>query len=71
MLRGALDAFVAADLHVATAAKALFLHPNSLRYRLGRIARCTGRDPRRVADLLELIAAIRVLDGDHSGAAAP
>jgi len=68
-LRGALDAFVAADLHIATAAKALFLHPNSLRYRLGRIARCTGRDPRRVTDLLELIAATRVLDGDHHGTA--
>jgi len=68
-LRGALDAFVAADLHIATAAKALFLHPNSLRYRLGRIARCTGRDPRRVTDLLELIAATRVLDHDHHGTA--
>jgi hypothetical protein len=68
-LREALDAFVAADLHIATAAKALFLHPNSLRYRLGRIARCTGRDPRRVTDLLELIAAARVLDDDHHGTA--
>ncbi len=66
-LRRALDAFVAADLHVVTAAKALFLHPNSLRYRLARIAKSTGRDPRRVADLLELIAAARILDGGHPG----
>jgi len=62
-LRAALDAFIAADLNVATAAKALYLHPNSLRYRLWRITKCTGRDLRKVSDLLELIAACRVLDG--------
>jgi len=71
VLREALDAFVAADLHVGTAAKALFMHPNSLRYRLGRIARCTGRDPRRMADLLELIAAGKILDGQDAGTADP
>jgi len=70
-LRAALDAFVTADLHVATAAKALFLHPNSLRYRLRRITRCTGRDPRRVTDLLELVAAARILDGHKPGTADP
>lgn len=63
-LRAALDGFVAANLSVTHAAKALYLHPNSLRYRLWRIAKCTGRDPRKVNDLLELIAACRVLDGN-------
>jgi hypothetical protein len=70
-LRAALDAFVAADLNVATAAKAMMLHPNSLRYRLAGIARRTGRDPRRVPDLLELIAAARVLDGTTQSTADP
>jgi hypothetical protein len=70
-LRAALDAFVAADLHVATAAKALFLHPNSLRYRLKRITRYTGRDPRKVTELLELVAAARILDGHKPGTAGP
>jgi DNA-binding PucR family transcriptional regulator len=37
------------------------LHPNSLRYRLGRITELTGRDPRKITDLLELIAAAQVL----------
>jgi len=63
-LRAALDAFLTADLNVATAAKALYLHPNSLRYRLWRITKGTGRDLRKVSDLLELIAACRVLDGN-------
>jgi hypothetical protein len=41
-----------------------------LRYRLGRIAEQSGRDPRRLADLLELITASRLLaghDGDDGG----
>jgi DNA-binding PucR family transcriptional regulator len=60
-MRETLEAFFAADLQVSAAAKALALHPNSLRYRLGRIAELTGRDPRRLADLLELITASRLL----------
>ena len=53
--------FVEADLSVAATANALSLHPNSLRYRLGRITELTGRDPRKITDLLELIAATQVL----------
>lgn len=34
---------------------------NSLRYRLGRITKLTGRDPRKLTDLLELIAATHVV----------
>jgi sugar diacid utilization regulator len=58
-----LKAFVDHDLNVADAAKALSLHPNSLRYRLRRITQLTGRDPRRVTDLLELIAATQIVKG--------
>jgi hypothetical protein len=61
VLRGTLEAYVAANLNVADAAASLSLHPNSLRYRLKRIAERTGRDPTKVADLLELIAASRLL----------
>ena len=64
-LRTALDAFVAADLNVATAARQLSLHPHSLRYRLHRIAQRTGRDPHRFSDLIELVSAARVLDAAH------
>jgi hypothetical protein len=62
-VRGTLQVFVEADLNVAATAKALSLHPNSLRYRLGRITELTGRDPRKLTDLLELIAATHVLTG--------
>jgi hypothetical protein len=65
-LRATLEAFVHADQNVGEAASALALHPNSLRYRLQRIADKTGRDPRRLSDLLELIAAARLLH-DHNG----
>jgi sugar diacid utilization regulator len=64
-LRSTLHAYVEADLNVAAAAKALILHPNSVRYRLRRIASLTGQDPRRITDLFELSAAARVLDADN------
>jgi hypothetical protein len=59
--RATLGAFVDADLSVADAARALSIHPNSLRYRLRRIAQLTGRDPSKLTDLLELIAATHVV----------
>jgi len=61
-LRATLHAYVDANLNVAAAAKELILHPNSVRYRLRRIASLTGRDPRQVTDLFELRAAARLLD---------
>ena len=65
--RETIEAFFAADLQVSVAAKALSLHPNSLRYRLGRIATLTGRDPRKAADLLELITAARLTGNGANG----
>jgi sugar diacid utilization regulator len=68
MMRATIEAFFAADLQVSIAAKALSLHPNSLRYRLKRIAELTGRDPRKLADLLELITAARLIVNRSQGA---
>jgi hypothetical protein len=59
-MRASLEALFDADLNIAIAAKAMTLHPNSLRYRLRRIAEVTGRDPRKLSDLLELILAARL-----------
>jgi len=61
LARATPEAFVGANLNVATAARSLSLRPNSLRYRLRRTAAESGRDPRKVADLLELIAASQLL----------
>jgi carbohydrate diacid regulator len=36
----------------------LFIHRNTLRYRLERIAELTNKDPRNVKDLLELYLSI-------------
>lgn len=55
--RETVEAFFAADLQVSVAARMLALHPNSLRYPLRRIAELTGRDPRRLPDLFELVTA--------------
>jgi hypothetical protein len=61
-LRQTLQAWVDHDLNVAATAKALCLHPNSVRYRLRRITQLTGHNPHRLTDLLELHSAARLLD---------
>jgi hypothetical protein len=60
-------AYVEADLNVTSAAKRLFVHPNTAHYRLARIADRTGLDMRNVADLMQLLVAIRL----HAPDAAP
>jgi sugar diacid utilization regulator len=57
-----LHAYADSDLNVARAAKQLTVHPNTVHYRLRRIAGLTGRDPRRFDDLAELLTALRLLD---------
>lgn len=68
-LLGTLRAFVAADGNVAETAKACFIHKNTLRYRLGRIAEVLGRDPagpdtkfhlRMAFDLVDLFAGMGI-----------
>jgi hypothetical protein len=65
--RLSLDAYVEANLSIAEAAARLNLHPNSLRYRLRRIAELTGLDPTRMSDLLELLAASRLMHDKERG----
>jgi PucR C-terminal helix-turn-helix domain/GGDEF-like domain len=59
-VRDTVHALAAADLQVAGAARRLQVHPNTLQYRVSRIEERTGRNPRRVADLIELLVAIRL-----------
>ena len=56
-----LTEFAACDLNAKTAAVRLHLHVNTAYYRLERIAERTGCDLRRLADVTELLIAIRLL----------
>lgn len=64
-----LEQFLADNLNVALAARHLFIHRNTLLYRLKRIAELTGLDPRDFASALELQMAITLQKYD--GAEAP
>lgn len=67
-LREALLAYFAHDLDAAAAAASLHLHPNSLRYRLGRLADTLGsslRDPTTIATLVLALAAEQRSAGDR------
>jgi PucR C-terminal helix-turn-helix domain/GGDEF-like domain len=63
VLTTTIRAFAAADLNLRAAAERLQVHPNTAQYRLRRIEERSGRNPRRLADLLDLIVAI-ALDDD-------
>jgi DNA-binding PucR family transcriptional regulator len=51
-------AFAAADMNVADAAQVMHVHPNTVRYRLRRIAATSGHDPRTFAGLVELVCVL-------------
>ncbi|MEJ1938256.1 helix-turn-helix domain-containing protein, partial [Nostoc sp. NIES-2111] len=53
----------ASDLNAKVAAERLHVHVNTAYYRLDRIAARTGRDMRKLADIQELLIAIRLLLG--------
>jgi len=53
--------FAACDMNAKTAAERLHLHVNTAYYRLERIADRTGCDMRRLADVMELLIAVRLL----------
>jgi hypothetical protein len=58
VLSSTVETFARADLNLRAAAERLHVHPNTAQYRLRRIEEKTGRNPRRVADLLDLLVAI-------------
>ena len=55
------QAFAAADLNLRVAAERLRVHPNTAQYRLRRIEERTGRNPRHIADLVDLLTAIALV----------
>lgn len=59
-LRETLLAYVGCDLNVGATARRLHLHPNTVHYRLRSIERLTGRDVRRLGDVIDLVAAVRL-----------
>jgi hypothetical protein len=56
-------AFAAADMNIARAAAGLFVHPNTVRYRLARITETTGHDPRTFTGLADLICILEIVEG--------
>ena len=61
-LAATIRAFADADVSLRLAAERLHVHPNTAHYRLRRIEERTGRNPRRIADLIDLLAAIALED---------
>lgn len=65
-MRSTLKAFAEANMNLTHAAHALHVHPNTLRYRLRRIAERSGRDPHSFGDLIDLICLLDLLDEERS-----
>jgi hypothetical protein len=55
--------YAACDLNASRAATALFVHRNTVLYRLQRVAFLTGLDPHVLPQLLDLITAARLMQG--------
>jgi PucR C-terminal helix-turn-helix domain/GGDEF-like domain len=58
VLTATLLQYVASDFNAKLTAERLYVHPNTARYRLGKIEERTGCDLRRVADVLDLLIAV-------------
>lgn len=57
-LEGTLRAFLEHECHWANTAAALYVHVNTLRNRLARVAELTGRDVARTEDRVDLFLAL-------------
>lgn len=68
-----LDAYLDSGGAIEACARALFVHPNTVRYRLKRITDFTGRDPTspRDAYVLRVAATVGRLAQDHADAFTP
>ena len=62
--------YAACDLNARRAATALFVHRNTVLYRLQRIDELSGLDPHALPELVDLIAAVRLTEGAQATAAA-
>jgi sugar diacid utilization regulator len=60
VLVATLLAYVDSDMNVTATAASLNIHLNTARYRLARIAERTGRDLRRLPDVMELVVGVRL-----------
>jgi sugar diacid utilization regulator len=59
-------AYLDADLSIREASARLFIHPNTLRYRLGQLENRAGISVKRFADLVELRIALDLTQGRRS-----
>ena len=57
-LRDTIRAIADSDLKLRPAAARLQIHPNTAQYRLRRVEERSGRNPRRVNDLIDLLVAM-------------
>jgi hypothetical protein len=55
------ETYVECDLNTSRTARLLFLHPNTVRYRLGRVGELAGLDVRSPGEMFELVAALRII----------
>lgn len=62
-----LDAYLRADANAEAAAAALYVHPNTLRYRLRTFTRVTGLDLGRAEDTMQVWWALRHLEAAAAG----
>jgi PucR C-terminal helix-turn-helix domain/GGDEF-like domain len=60
LLTATLLEYVAADLNATVAAERLYVHVNTVRYRLKKIAERTGCDLRRLSEVLDLLVAVHI-----------
>jgi sugar diacid utilization regulator len=57
--------YAEANLSVGGTAQKLSVHPNTVHYRLKRIKKLSGKEPRHLPELVELVTAVRLL-GNHA-----
>jgi sugar diacid utilization regulator len=61
-MRTTLRAYADASMNLTRAAESLHVHPNTLRYRLGRIRERSGRDPYDFNQLVDLLCLLDLLE---------
>jgi hypothetical protein len=64
VLTATLLEYVASDFNAKLTAERLYVHPNTARYRLGKIEERTGCNLRSVSDVLDLLIAVRVAEAE-------